>query len=343
MALGPYTLAPGPSRGDDYPTLQGSINALPDMQALVFPDGVAYQLSAPLQIYNRDGIKLISFGGTDTKPLGQRGTEFIWKGTGTPAAAAFDFLYSRECLMKGLALSFDSPGVVPPLCGVRFDEVPVAGLAPTLITTANEMEDCLITAPNAVGTWPGVSLSAKSTTNVEYHRFKRVRVSSGNNTSQWGFGFQVGPSANAKGHLFEECAVSWATSGFYLQNGSAHILRCTGTDAVVIEGCDFEQSGSAVQVTNANGQLAIEKNRWGGIIGPYAFNIHGSGTSFKSNNVGCAPPKGAPTTQAFYPWGYESGFSASFTDGWWGNGCADNRYLAFRSWTLAGVETWRPF
>jgi hypothetical protein len=213
----------------------------------------------------------------------------------------------------------------------------------------------------------GVSLSAVSTTNVEYHEFHNVTVAPLPTTSAWGYGFVNGPSANAKGQLFSGCSVSWATSGFYLKNGSAHIDRCTGTgngsksvppgvpgsgadvqldnytDVTTISRCDFEQSGAAVQVTNSSGQLVIAENRWGGVKGPYVFNIHGSGTSFRSNNVGLAPPAGAPPTQAFYPYGFESGFTASFSDGLWANSCIDNRYQAFRPFTVSGVETWRPF
>jgi hypothetical protein len=313
MTLPLYSVAPDPSGADDTAAVQAAIDATPDCGCLVFPANAAYTITVPLKVYSRAGLRLISFGGLDTKPLGRRGTEFVWKGNG--GVALFDCNYAHRVSLEGFALSFDANGT-PPACGVRFDQWPDPAQRPPSITscTACAVSRCLITGPKAAGTFHGLDYAQASRTNVDLMVVRDTVIAG---VSGFGEGLRVGSSSNAKSYQIDRCWFSGCTVGVHFLSGSGVVRDCGGTgnaldvenDAVVdffvVEGCNFESSGQALSFTGSSAPVTVRNNRWANLKGPYAIYARNiPGLRLECNFFqGGLNPAGAAVTAPFQPSG----------------------------------------
>jgi hypothetical protein len=280
MSYEPYTLAPNPS-GDltgasDTAAIQAAINALPDGGTLLFPSPAPYYISATLQLYGACGRRLLSFGQPDTKPLGQRGTEFIWVG-----GAGFDSLLyvgSHRCAVEGIAFSFDK-NATPPVCGLRIDGgTPASWPLNPVTVTGNSVCRCLFTAPagtaGATATFYCLDVSRTAQTNCDINTVADCIFNGG------AVGARFGSNSNCKanrlyGNQFNGCGY-----GVWMLAGSFACLDCVFQsctvcdvanddvcDYCVIETADSEGATLCARLRTSSVPVTIRNCRYSAIVG----------------------------------------------------------------------------
>ncbi len=258
----------GDKTTDDTAAIQACIDATPDYHTIFFPAGLKMKITSSLNVNGRYGLNLIgvstSFGGPGANT---DAPAFFWYGT--DGGTILNMLKCNTCSLHNLTF-FSSTGYLGSSTAGADVAINVDNTGASGLSTNDLFDQIAIVGSTQRTTFQGIVFSAVATTNVEHMTVRDSYVSCSYGASV-GNGLVIGPSSNAKKHLYQNNSIANCATGILLSAGSADILhnqfnentihiQGTPTDAMAIAYNDSENAAQFAVISAPSG-MTISNNR----------------------------------------------------------------------------------
>ena len=208
---------------DDTVALNNCIAALPEYQTLEIPAGMRIKITGTINVHGKHGFRLQGLTSMYGGPSADTDAPSIyWFGPAN--GKMFDLDNVGPFYIDGITI-FASPEFgAAGGAAIGFNVNQALSLGVT--TTNGIFERVGVYGTGQNPNFVGIQFSALGRSNVEHMVVRDSTIACSYNTATYtGTGIAIGPSANAKKHLYTNNAITNCASGIYVAAGSADIVH----------------------------------------------------------------------------------------------------------------------